>query len=105
MLFLLDVSDRRGAVTRPFFGSRRTWDWLQDEGYSVDRKRVQRLMREMLSTALYPKTSSSRPAKGQKVYPYRLKGLATGQPNQVWASDIRYVPMAKRFAYLVAIMG
>ena len=86
-------------LKRPFYGSRRIRDWLQDEGYEINRKRVQRQMGIM---ALYPKARTSRPGKGHKIYPYRLRGLAIELPNQVWASHICYLPMARGFAYLVA---
>ncbi len=88
-------------LKQPFYGSRRIRDWLQDEGDEINRKRVQRQMGIM---ALYPKARTSRPGKGHKIYPYRLRGLAIERPNQVWASDIRYMPMARGFAYLVAII-
>ena len=91
-------------LKRPFYGSRRIRDWLQDEGFAVNRKRVQRLMRQMGITALYPKANTSRPGKGHKIYPYLLKGLDIDRPNQVWAADICYVPMARGFVYVVAIM-
>lgn len=91
-------------LKRPFYGSRRIRDWLQDEGHEINRKRVQRLMRLMGIAALYPKRRTSQPGKGHKIYPYRLRGLAIERPNQVWASDICYVPMARGFAYLVAII-
>jgi len=89
---------------RPFYGSRRIRDWLQDEGHPVNRKKVQRLMRQMGITALYPKANTSRPGKGHKIYPYLLKGLTIDRPNQVWATDLSYIPMAKGFVYVVAIM-
>jgi len=91
-------------LKRPFYGSRRIRDWLQDEGYTVNRKRVQRLMRQMGVAALYPKANTSRPGKGHKIYPYLLKGLSIDRPNQVWATDISYIPMARGFVYVVAIM-
>jgi putative transposase len=91
-------------LRRPFYGSRRIRDWLQDEGLSVNRKRVQRLMRRMGVTALYPKANTSRPGKGHKVYPYLLRGMDIVRPNQVWPADICYVPMARGFVYVVAIM-
>jgi len=91
-------------LKRPFYGSRRIRDWLQDEGFPVNRKRVQRLMRQMGITALYPKANTSRPGKGHKIYPYLLRGLEIDRPNQVWAADICYVPMARGFVYVVAIM-
>ena len=92
-------------LKRPFYGSRRICDWLQDEGRDINRKRVQRLMRQMGITALYPKKNTSQPAKGHKVYPYLLKGLNIDRANQVWATDITYIPMAKGFVYLAAIMN
>ena len=88
----------------PFYGSRRIRDELEDRGHRVNRKRVQRLMRLMGLEALYPKPKTTKPAKGHKVYPYRLKGLMIDRPNQVWATDLCYIPMAKGFMYLVAIM-
>ena len=91
-------------LERPFYGSRRIRDWLQDEGHDINRKRVQRLIRRMGISALYPKKSTSQPGKGHKVYPYLLKGLEINRPNQVWATDITYIPMAKGFVYLTVIM-
>ena len=91
-------------LKRPFYGSRRIRDDLQDLGYPVNRKKVQRLMRHMGIMALYPKANTSRPGKGHKIYPYLLKGLTIDRPNQVWATDLTYIPMTKGFVYLVAIM-
>jgi len=91
-------------LKRPFYGSRRIRDWLWEEGYDINRKRVQRLMRQMGITALYPKKGTSRPGKGHKTYPYLLKGMEINRPNQVFCTDITYVPMAKGFVYLVAVM-
>ncbi len=91
-------------LKRPFYGSRRIRDNLQDLGHPVNRKKVQRLMRQMGITALYPKANTSRPGKGHKIYPYLLKGLTIDRPNQVWATDLSYIPMAKGFVYVVAIM-
>ena len=91
-------------LKRPFYGSRRIQDDLQDLGHSVNRKKVQRLMRQMGITALYPKANTSRPGKGHKIYPYLLTGLSIDRPNQVWATDISYLPMARGFVYVVAIM-
>lgn len=91
-------------LKRPFFGSRRIRDWLEEEGHDINRKRVQRLMRQMGMAALYPKKNTSRPGKGHKIYPYLLKGLDINRPNQVFCSDITYIPMAKGFVYLVVIM-
>ena len=92
-------------LERPFLGSRRIADALADEdGLVINRKRIQRLMRVMGITALYPKPRLSRPAAGHRIYPYRLRGLKIDRPNQVWASDITYLPMARGFLYLVAVM-
>ena len=91
-------------LERPFYGSRRLRDWLCDEGHEVNRKRVQRLMRLLGITALYPKKRTSQAGKGHKIYPYLLRGLRIDRPNQVWATDLTYIPMAKGFVYLVAIM-
>jgi len=88
----------------PFYGSRRMTLALRAEGLAVNRKRVQRLMRTMGLEALVPRPGTSRPAPGHKVYPYLLKGLAIERPNQVWAADITYIPMARGFLYLVAII-
>ena len=91
-------------LERPFYGSRRIRDWLQDEGHDVNRKRVQRLMRLMGIMAVYPKPRTSRPENGHKIYPYLLRGMTVHRPNQVWATDITYLPMAGGFLYLVAII-
>ena len=91
-------------LKRPFYGSRRLSDWLRDEGHRANRKRVQRLMRVMGIVALYPKKSTSQPGQGHRVYPYLLRGLEVNHPGQVFCSDITYIPMAKGFVYLVAIL-
>lgn len=91
-------------LKRPFYGSRRIRDWLWEEGWDINRKRVQRLMQQMGIQALHPKQGTSRPGRGHKVYPYLLKGLRIDQPGQVYCADITYIPMARGFVYLVAIM-
>ena len=88
----------------PFYGSRRIRDWLEDQGYPVNRKRVQRLMRTMGLAALYPKRNLSLAIQAHKVYPYLLRHLVIDRPNQVWATDITFIPMAHGFVYLVAVM-
>ena len=88
----------------PFYGSRRIRDELETRGHPVNRKRVQRLMRHMGVAALYPKRRTSAPGRGHKVYPYLLTGVSVERANQVWATDICYLPMAKGFMYLVAVM-
>jgi putative transposase len=88
----------------PFYGSRRMTFELNNEGRGVNRKRVQRLMRVMGIEALVPRPGTSKPAPGHKIYPYLLRGLAIAEPNHVWAADITYIPMARGFLYLVAII-
>jgi len=77
---------------------------LQHRGYRVIRKRVQRLMRQMGLRALFPKPRTSQPGKRHKIYPYLLNGLNIERSNQVWASGICYIPMAKGFMDLTVIM-
>lgn len=91
-------------LKRPFLGSRRIRDELIDLGHQVNRKKVQRLMRLMEIHALYPKPSTSKRSKAHKIYPYLLRNLKITRSNQVWATDITYIPMARGFLYLVAIM-
>ncbi len=92
-------------LKHPFKGSRRLCDDLWDVyGLRVNRKRVQRLMRVMRIRALYPGAKTTRPNLQHKVYPYLLRDLEINQVNQVWCTDITYIPMYKGFLYLVAIM-
>jgi putative transposase len=88
----------------PFFGSRRMTARLRAEGWWINRKRVQRRMRQMGLVALGPKPKTSTPAPGHKIYPYLLRDLEITRPNQVWCADVTYIPMARGFLYLVAIM-
>ena len=88
----------------PFYGSRRMTFELNKEGGGVNRKRVQRLMRVMGIEALVPRPGTSKPTPGHKIYPYLLRGLKITEPNQVWAADVTYIPMACGFLYLVAII-
>jgi putative transposase len=88
----------------PFYGSRRMAVVLRDDGWVVNRKRAQRLMRVMGLEAIYQKPNTSRPHPDHQVYPYLLRGLIIDRPNQVWCADITYIPMAKGFVYLVAVM-
>lgn len=89
----------------PYKGSRRMKDDLWDEhGIQVNRKRVQRLMRLMGIQALHPGAKTTHKHPQHRVYPYLLKGLAIHRPNQVWATDITYIPLRKGFLYLVAII-
>jgi putative transposase len=91
-------------LARPVYGSRRLTALLQREGRAVNRKRVVRLLQLMGVEAVYPKRSLSQPAEGHRIYPYLLEGLEISGPDQVWCSDITYVPMAYGFMYLVAVM-
>src|SRR5271167_3228835 len=88
----------------PFYGSRRLAAALRRDGWSVNRKRVKRLMQVMALETIYQKPNTSRSHPGHKVYPYLLRGLAIERANQVWCADITYIPMAKGFVYLVAVM-
>ena len=97
-LELMNAIDRQYLET-PFYGSRKMAEEL-----GVNRKRVQRLMRRMGLEAVYPKRRTTRPAAGHKIYPYLLRNLAITRPDQVWASDITYVPLRHGFLYLTAVM-
>jgi putative transposase len=102
-LELMKLIDQQ-YLARPFYGSRRMMAWLRSQGYGVNRKRVRRLMEIMGRRAIYRRPRTSQPAPGYQVYPYLLRGVAITQPNQVWTADITYIPMARGFLYLVAIM-
>jgi putative transposase len=88
----------------PFYGSRRMAHWLCSRGFDVNRKRVQRLMRLMGLEAIYPRPSTSTPNVEHKIYPYLLRNVVTGRPNQVWSADITYLPLRYGFMYLVAVL-
>jgi putative transposase len=88
----------------PFYGSRRMTAWLAGRGEELNRKRVQRLMRVMGLEAIYPKPRLSLAGKGHKVYPYLLRGVRIERPDQVWSTDITYVPMTSGFMYLAAVI-
>jgi putative transposase len=89
----------------PYFGARRVRVLLRREhGKQVTRKRVRRLMKTMGLETLYRRPRTSQPAPGHKIHPYLLRGLEINRPNQVWASDITYLPMSKGFLYLVAVI-
>ena len=91
-------------INLPFYGARRMPDELIKHGYLVNHKRVSRLMRLMGIEAIYPKPNLSKANPKHKIYPYLLRNLEIERVNQVWATDITYIPMNKGFAYLVAIM-
>jgi len=88
----------------PFAGSRMLRDLLRGEGVVIGRDLVRTMMRRMCIEALYRRPNTSKPAPGHKIYPYLLSGLAVERPNQVWAMDITYIPMARGFVYLAAVM-
>ena len=88
----------------PFAGSRMLRDLLRGEGIAIGRQRVATMMKRMGIAALYRCPNTSKPAPGHKVYPYLLRGLAIVRPNQVWAMDITYIPMARGFVYLTAVV-
>jgi len=91
-------------MKHPYMGSRSIRDQLQDRGYQVGRQHVSTLMKKMGIAAIYRKPRLSKPHPDHKVYPYLLRGLEITRANHVWAADITYLPMARGFCYLVAIM-
>jgi len=88
----------------PFYGARRMREALRRKGYPVNVKRVRRLMRVMGIEAVYPKGRRTTVPSGHQVYPYLLRGVEATEPNQVWGTDIAYVPLSRGFLYIVAIM-
>ena len=102
-LSLMGEIDRQYLDT-PFYGSRRMKVWLAREGRRVSRKRVQRLMRIMGLRAIYRSPGASRSAPEHRVYPYLFRNARVTRPNQAWAADITYLPMARGFLYLLAVM-
>ena len=88
----------------PFAGSRMLRDLLGQQGLEVGRRHIRTLMRRMGVEAIYRKPNTSKPAPGHRIYPYLLRGLAITRPNQVWAMDITYIPMARGFVYLAAVV-
>jgi putative transposase len=88
----------------PFMGSRMLRDQLRQQGLQVNRKRVRRLMRLMGIEAIYRRQNTSKRHPGHAVFPYLLRGLVIDRPNQAWAADITYIPMARGFVYLFAVM-
>ena len=100
----LMVEIDRQFLETPFYGAQQmTWH-LHAAGHPVNIKRVRRLMRLMGLMPIYRQPLTSIPAKGHKLYPYLLRGVRIDRPNQVWCADITYIPLAKGFLYLVAIM-
>jgi putative transposase len=91
-------------TAHPEKGSRRISVWLVQHGEAINRKRVQRLMRVMGLEAIYPKARLSQAGKGHRIYPYLLRGVTVERPDQVWSTDITYVPLAAGLMYLAAIL-
>jgi putative transposase len=91
-------------TAHPFLGSRRLTKWLCEQGEEVNRKRVQRLLRLMGLEAIYPKPKRSAACPGHRIYPYLLRNVSIERPDQVWSTDITYVPLASGFMYLAAIL-
>lgn len=102
-LALMALIDRE-YTAHPFYGSRRMATWLRSQGHEVNRKRVQRLMRLMGLEAIYPKPKLSVGGAGHQVYPYLLRGVTIERVNQVWSTDITYIPLPKGFLYLTAVL-
>lgn len=102
-LALMNLIDEE-YVRHPFYGSRKMVDYLQQQGYCVNRKRVQRLMRQMGISSIAPRPQTSLANKVHKKYPYLLRDLLIDRPNQVWCTDITYIRTKGGFVYLVAIM-
>jgi putative transposase len=100
---LMQLIDQQFTKT-PFYGVRRMTAWLRLQGNAVNPKRVRRLMRKMGLVAIYPKPNLSRPGDNPRRFPYLLKDYAITAPNQVWSTDITYIPLSQGFIYLVAIM-
>jgi putative transposase len=88
----------------PFYGSRRLTAWLAQQGEAVNRKRVQRLLRIMGLEAIYPKPRLSVAGRGHRIYPYLLRNVCIERPDQVWSTDITYVPLPSGFMYLAAVI-
>lgn len=102
-LLLMSLIDEEYSRT-PFYGTRRMTAYLIRQGYEVNRKRIQRLMKLMGIEAIYPKKRLSISSPEDKKYPYLLKDVAIIEPDQVWSADITYIRMNKGFLYLVAII-
>jgi len=102
-LTIMHLFDKQYMKT-PFYGVRRMHDFILKQGYSVNIKRTRRLLRLMGLEAIYPKPNLSKAQDGHKIYPSLLKGLEINRINQVWSSDITYLPMQSGFLYLTAII-
>jgi putative transposase len=94
----------REYLDHPFYGSRRMTEVLKAKGYSINRKRVQRLMQEMGLEAIYPKRNLSQPGEPEAKFPYLMRTLKIDRPNKAWCADITYIPLQEGFAYCVVVM-
>jgi putative transposase len=92
-------------TAHPFLGSRRMTAMLRQEGWNINRKRVQRLMRQMGIEALGPRPRTTKPAPGHKIYPYLLRDKVIERPNEVWAANITYIPIGISFLYRLPCRG
>ena len=99
----MKLIDRQYLAT-PFYGARKIAACLKSQDYLVNRKRARMLMRLMGLKAIYRRPGTSKPGKEHRIYPYLLGGMKITRPNQAWAADITYIPMAKGFLYLVVII-
>ncbi len=102
-LALMALIDQQ-YTAHPFFGSRQLTTWLVNQGHTVNRKRVRRLMALMGLEAIYPKPKLSAPGPGHKVFPYLLRGVTINRVDQVWSTDITYIPLPGGFMYLAAVI-
>ena len=91
-------------MRHPEYGSPRMCDWLCDQGYEINHKRVERMMHTMGLQAITPGPHTSKPCPGHKIYPYLLRGVDIERLHQVWSIDITYIPMQKGYMYLVAVI-
>lgn len=102
-LMLMKLIDEE-YLRHPFYGSRRMTVWLRSKAYEVNRKRIQRLMREMCIEIFFPKKKTTILNKNHEKYPYLLRNMAIDHVNQVWGSDITYIPVSNGYLYLVAVI-
>ncbi len=102
-LVLMRLIDEKYMLC-PFFGSRQMMQWLRRKGYEVNRKRIRRLMRLLGLEALCPQARTTRVARENKIYPYLLRDLEIERCDQVWSTDITYLPLRRGFMYLAAVM-
>jgi len=102
-VLLMRLIDEQYTRT-PFYGIRRMTAWLRGQGHQVNHKRAARLMEAMGLETIYPKPRTSQPSPDHRVYPYLLRNVAIGRPDQVWSTDITYIRLSRGFVYLVAVL-